>query len=351
MKIKNKFSSLLVVGFFIALPNVVLAQQDILKVGGVDDAGVANAYYSTIDPNNLRLTQDQWKDVNGFNDPINKIIEATGYFNHGDLSFWRSIEMVRDKRSGKRGNIGFTTANYATEADALTKTNIVSIVNMEYSPGPDGERITQFYVYANDAAGERRISTSFDARGEELFLPAACFSCHGGDDGAESPMAAASYDGGSGETNATFLAFDVHTMSFGDTTRASLEKAFKKMNKAVLRTNPTRATKKLIKGLYGGKGLPSATQIDGYMPADWAGEEELYHEVVVPSCRLCHTAADTKVLGLAWWKANPGKIREVVFHEDLMPNSLPVYERFWDSTADPVQWEILLDALNRFETP
>jgi hypothetical protein len=351
MNFKVKVTSLLVAGAFIALPSTVLAQQDILKIGGIDDAGVANAYYSTVDPDNLRLTQNQWEEVNGFNDPTNKIIEATGYFNHGDLSFWRSIEMVRDKRPGKRGNIGFTTANYATEIDALNRNNIVSIVNMEYSPGPDGERITQFYVYAPDAGGARQISTSFDARGEELFLPAACFSCHGGDDGAESPMAAGSYDGGSGETNATFLAFDVHTMSFGGTSRASLEKAFRKMNKAVLRTNPTKATKKLIKGLYGGPGLPSATQIDGYIPADWAGEEELYTEVVVPSCRLCHTVADTKVLGLAWWKANPGKIREVVFHEDLMPNSMPTYERFWENTAGDDQWEILLDALNRFETP
>jgi mono/diheme cytochrome c family protein len=320
------------------------AQHNFLKAGGVDDEGVATAYYNTIDPDGLRTTQDDWERENGFDDPRNTVVVAAGYFNEGDLAFYRRIEMVVDKRPGKKGNIAFTTVNYETEEDANSDVNRVSIVNMEYSPGPDGDRITKFYVF-HPETGARQTSTAFDSRNEQLFVPAACFSCHGGDDDAESPLS--EYNDGSGETNATFLAFDINTMTFGNPPRADLEDEFKKFNQAVLRTNPTRATRALINGLYGGSGLRNSEQDLSYMPSSWTGEEELYHEVFVPECRSCHTTSDTKLNSLEWWKANPGKIREVVFHEQTMPNSMPSFERFWNSN----QPEILDEALTRFETP
>jgi hypothetical protein len=342
----------LVVGYCLAFTNTASAQQDLLKAGGVDDEEVALAYYSTIDPNNERLTQDDWKAVNGFNDPLNKVVEVKGYFNNGDLGFWRSIEMVRDKRPGKKGNVAFTTVNYDTEEASIAGTPQGSIVNMEYSQGPDDDRITKFYVYASDTdpdytAGERKTNTALAIGGDPLYLPAACFSCHGGDDDAESPIT--SYNDGSGESNATFLAFDVNTMTFNNTSLASLEADFKKLNKGVLRTDPSKATRKLIKGLYGGRGLPRSTQDSGYIPASWddGGDNAyLYSEVIVPSCRLCHTAADTKLLSLAWWKANPDSIREEVFHEERMPNAPHSYGEFWASN----QPDILRDALDRFES-
>jgi hypothetical protein len=322
----------------------ISAQHNFLKAGGVDDEGVATAYYNTIDPDGLRTTQDDWERENGFDDPRNTVVVAAGYFNEGDLAFYRRIEMVVDKRPGKKGNIAFTTVNYETEEDANSDVNRVSIVNMEYSPGPDGERITKFYVF-HPETGARQTSTAFDSRNEQLFVPAACFSCHGGDDDAESPLS--EYNDGSGETNGTFLAFDINTMTFGNPPRADLEDEFKKFNQAVLRTNPTRATRALINGLYGGSGLPEHEQNLSYMPSSWTGEEQLYHEVFVPECRSCHTTSDTKLNSLEWWKANPGKIREVVFHEQTMPNSMPSFERFWNSN----QPDILEEALTRFETP
>jgi hypothetical protein len=320
------------------------AQHNFLKAGGVDDEGVATAYYNTIDPDGLRTTQDDWERENGFDDPRNTVVVAAGYFNEGDLAFYRRIEMVVDKRPGKKGNIAFTTVNYETEEDANSDVNRVSIVNMEYSPGPDGDRITKFYVF-HPETGARQTSTAFDSRNEQLFVPAACFSCHGGDDDAESPLS--EYNDGSGETNGTFLAFDINTMTFGNPPRADLEDEFKKFNQAVLRTNPTRATRALINGLYGGSGLPNDAQDLSYMPSSWTDEEQLYREVFVPECRSCHTTSDTKLNSLEWWKANPGKIREVVFHEQTMPNSMPSFERFWNS----IQPEILDEALTRFETP
>ncbi|MCU7877920.1 MAG: hypothetical protein KZQ84_14165 [Candidatus Thiodiazotropha sp. (ex Lucinoma borealis)] len=345
MKTTSTVVGVLLTSFIIADSGVAQTLQNTLKAGGVDDEEVANAYYETIDPDSQRLSQSDWEDINGYNDPINTVVVAKGHFSAGDLGFWREISMVRDKRDGFRGNIAFTTVNYNTEQDSLDGTNPVSIVNMEYSPGPEEDRITKFYIY-DVVTGERVTSTTFDTTGEELFLPAGCFSCHGGDDDAEAPLEGG-YNEGSGETNATFLAFDANTMTFGNTTLASLESAFKELNKAVLRTDPTKATRKLVKGLYGGSRLPRNTQNLDYIPASWADEADLYREVIIPSCRGCHTTSDTKLLSLAWWKSNPGKIREVVFHEHTMPNSLPNFERFWMS----VQPWILDDALIRFGSP
>ncbi len=351
MKTRVAVVGVLVVSFSIAVPGTATsAQHNFLKAGGVDDVDVANAYYNTIDPDGLRTTQRDWEEVNGFNDPLNKVVVAAGYFNQGDLSFFRRIEMVVDKRPGKKGNIAFTTVNYSSQDDANSDKNRVSIVNMEYSPGPDGTRITKFYVFDTDPAGTRLASTAFDSRGEQLFLPAACFSCHGGDDDAVSPLS--EYNDGSGETNGTFLAFDINTMTFGNPPQADLEKAFKQFNQAVLRTNPTQATRALINGLYGGPGLPRSTQDLTYIPSSWAGEEQLYRGVFVPSCRSCHTTSDTKLNSLEWWMANPAKIREVVFHEETMPNSMPSFNRFWESAGTAIdQPAILGDALTRFETP
>lgn len=345
MKKKSIVAGVLMSSLVMAVPGTAFSQHSFLKSGGVDDANVAIAYYNTIDPNNLRMTQAEWLEVNGYNDPLNEIIEVRGHFSDGDLAFWRSISLVNDKRSGHEDNIAFTTANYNTEMDALNGTNPVSIVNMEYSPGPEDDHITKFYVFDVNT-GERVTSTVFDSSNEQLHLPAACYSCHGGDDDAEAPLPDG-YNEGSGETNATFLAFDINTMTFGNTTQASLEPNIKKLNEAVLNTDPTKATRKLVKGLYGGAELPRSTQDLTYIPTSWMDEPVLYREVIVPSCQGCHTTSDTKILSLQWWKANASSIREVVFHEQLMPDSMPAFNRFWSTN----QHQIVSDALDRFELP
>ncbi|MCU7818056.1 MAG: hypothetical protein KZQ57_04105, partial [gamma proteobacterium symbiont of Lucinoma myriamae] len=187
MKKRATVTGVLMAGLSIVLPGTVFSQHSFLKSGGVDDKNIAIAYYNTIDPDNLRPTQDAWLEVNGYNDPANEEIEVRGHFSDGDLAFWRSISLVNDKRAGYEGNIAFTTANYSTEMDALNGTNPISIVNMEYSPGPEDDLITKFYVFDVNT-GERVTSTVFDNSREQLHLPAACFSCHGGDDDAEAPL-------------------------------------------------------------------------------------------------------------------------------------------------------------------
>jgi hypothetical protein len=334
--------------------------NDFLRAGGVDNAGVAAAYYKTIDPNDLRLTQAAWEEVNGYNDPRNTAVEANGYFNQGDLGFGRSISMVVDQRPGYAGNIAFTTVNHLSAADGLAETNKVSTVNMEYSPMvAGGPRIVKFYVYADkgDASGfpdgiaERQLSSNFEGRGEK-FLPALCFACHGGSDRASSLAPGTPYPNG-GNANSYFLAFDMSTMEFtNEQPRANLEATFKAMNRAVLQTRPKGATRTVINGLYGGSTLPSATQNTNWVPSDWsaAGESRLYLDVIVPACRSCHTSSETELLKFSSFRSLARDVREKVFGERTMPNALPSYNSFWLST-NPYQPGVLSDALTRFGAP
>ena len=331
----------------LVLPATAYSEEGLLKANGVDDEAVANAYYQTIDPDNLRLTQHDWEVVNGYHDPVNEVVEVAGHFNASDLGFWRRISMVEDKRPGYKGNIAFTTVNYATEYDAVNDVNAVSIVNMEYSPGAEGDRTTKFYIY-DGSTGERLTKTVFDpdpATAEELYLPAGCFSCHGGDDDAEAPLPDG-YNEGTGETNAGFLAFDFNVFEFGSlVTRADQEAAVKKLNEGVLKTDPPGAVRKLIRGIYGGKGLPRDTQDSSYTPSSWAAEPQLY-QVIVTDCLGCHTMSDSKVLSFEWWKSNTGELREAVFEDNFMPNSPYAHRRFWSNG----NVDIVHDAIIRFES-
>lgn len=319
----------------------------LLKANGVSTSQDAADYYATIDPGNLRLTQAAWREVNGFNDPVNEVVVVGGHKNTSDLGFWRRIEMVIDMRWGKRRNVAFTTFNFATENDAFLNQNPLSIVNMEYSPGPNGDRIAKFYIYNPD--GTRKTSTFFDPDGihdpaakEELFLPNGCASCHGGGE---------DFRAHSGKTDGGFLAFDFNVFEYGTlTSRAANEANVKKLNQGVLMTDPPSAVKSLIFGLYGGYKLPSATQNSAYMPSDWATEPALW-KVVVTDCLGCHTLSESSVLNLNYWKLHVGSLREQVFEYQLMPNSPYANRRFWNT--DPNQLptdhsQTVSDALTRF---
>ena len=347
-KLKAAITGVLLAG--VILPGAVYSDDEengFLKANGVDNEAVANAYYQTIDPDNLRLTQYDWENVNGYHDPVNEIVEVAGHFNASDLGFWRRISMVEDKRPGYTGNIAFTTVNYVTEYDAVNDVNPVSIVNMEYSPGPEGNRITKFYIY-DGATGQRLTKTVFDpdqATAEELYLPAGCFSCHGGEDDAEAPLPNG-YNDGTGETDGGFLAFDFNVFEFGSlVTRADQKAAVKKLNQGVLKTNPPQAVKKLIRGLYGGRGLPRNTQDSSYVPSSWVTEPQLY-QVIVTDCLGCHTLSESEVLSLKWWKSNTDELREAIFEDNSMPNSPFAHRRFWSNG----NVDIVSDAINRFES-
>lgn len=347
MKSKSNFASVLISVALLGGSTFSSAvySSPLLKANGVSTSQDADDYYSIIDPNNLRLTQKDWRIVNGFEDkfgnpiPGNEIVVVGGHKNVSDLGFWRRIEMVIDKRYGYRRNVAFTTYNFETEADAINNINAKSIVNMEYSPGPNGDRITKFYIYAAD--GTRKNSTFFDpdpATSEELFLPNGCAACHGGGEDFRSH---------SGKTDGGFLAFDFNVFEYGTTanssSRAANEANVKKLNQGVLMTNPPSAVKNLIFGLYGSYKLPLATQNSDYVPSSWATEPALW-KVVVTDCLGCHTLSESSVLDLNYWKLNVGALREQVFKYQLMPNSPYANSRFWNTNHH----QIVEDALIRF---
>lgn len=340
-KLNKILSGLLLAGCLLPVSLYAVAGEDgLLKANGVSTEGDAIEYYATIDPDHMRMTQDAWRDVNGFNDPANEIVVVKGHKNVSDLGFYRKIEMVIDKRDGYEGNVAFTTFNYFTEDDAIDDVAgelAASIVNMEYSPGPDGDHITKFYIY-NGKTRERLLSTIFDpdlTKAEELYLPSGCTSCHGGEDGF----------GHEGDIKGGFLAFDFNVFEFGSlVTRADQEENVKKLNEGVLMTNPPRAVKKLAYGLYGGRDLPLDTQNSAFIPSDWAGEEELYG-VIVTDCLGCHTLSESAVLSLNWWKRNTGELQEHVLEDENMPNSPFAHRRFFSETNNH---EIVRDALDRF---
>ena len=337
----------------------------LLKANGVSTAQDAADYYATIDPGNLRLTQKDWRIVNGFEDkdgnpiPGNEVVVVGGHKNVSDLGFWRRIEMVIDKRWGKRRNVAFTTYNFETEDDAINNINAKSIVNMEYSPGPNGDRITKFYIYhAEDGSpdsGKRLLKTFFDPDGlhdplkkdELYFLPNGCAACHGGGE---------DFRAHSGKTDGGFLAFDFNVFEYGtsanSTSRAANEANVKKLNQGVLMTDPPSAVKSLIYGLYGGKYLPNDMQNSAYRPTDWDTEKDLWN-VVVTDCLGCHTLSESSVLNLNYWKLHVGSLREHIFEYRLMPNSPYANRRFWNtdpnqSPTTPAHSDTVRNALDRF---
>lgn len=310
---------------------------NLLKANGVSTEADAILYYNTIDPNSQRLTQAAWREVNGFNDLRNEIVVVGGHKNISDLGFWRRIEMVIDKRPGYVGNVAMTTFNFVTEADTVDPKNAKSIVNMEYSPGPNGDRITKFYIY--DASGAREYGTIFDpdlAKAETLFLPNGCASCHGG---------RKDFATSGGKTGGGFLAFDFNAFEYGTlTSRAANEANVKKLNKGVLMTKPPSAVKNLVNGLYGGKYLPLTTQNSAYRPSDWPASEQALWNVVVADCLGCHTLSESEVLSLDYWKVNVGDLREKILKHKTMPDSPYANRRFWSTDHH----SIVEDALNRF---
>jgi hypothetical protein len=313
---------------------------NLLKANGVSTEADAISYYQTIDPNNERLTQDAWRAVNGFDDPRNEIVVVGGHQNVSDLGFWRRIEMVIDKRPGFVGNVAMTTFNFETEDDAFLNLNAKSIVNMEYSPGPNGDRITKFSIY-DAGSGDRKNSTFFDpnpATREELFLPNACAACHGGG------THGVDFRTHGGKTGGGWLAFDFNVFHYGSrTSRAANEAGVKKLNQGVRMTYPPSAVETLISGLYGGNNLPLATQDSAYRPKSWNTEPALWN-VVVTDCLGCHTLTEQDVLSLDQWKRNVGSFREITFIKKEMPNAPFSNRRFFNTNNH----QIVENALNRF---
>jgi hypothetical protein len=349
-----------------------------------NDATDAANYYSAIDPTDSKTDLTAWKIANGI--PTNAIPPATTnfngvvaatYMNCLDLGFARRMIM-----SGNgTGDWAYAVANYPNLADAISDTNKIATVTMDYSAVPPGtNRFTKFYVYG---ANDQRLSEANLDGGGNRFVPGLCEVCHGGLGG---PVNA-----GQGDVHAHFLAFDVRALDYASSnnlTQAALEPELKLLNAGVLAIeqdignedamNFSPTITNLVQGWYG-TGLTNPVQNVNFVPAAWqdqsltgtlslAGQVYLYKNVIAPSCRSCHETRTVSQLpdfrSFSNFVANAGLVRYDVFGANgigtspvamnptlmpgvfTMPQARRTFQRFWNSLAPRPQAEILAAYLN-----
>jgi len=320
--------------------------------GHAEDRNSAVAYYATIDPNDRRLTLDDWLVVNGFDTGATA---SAVYVNDADLGFGRNMYV----KTHPDGRVASYVVNHGDAtipspanptADPVDGTaeekivnihngqNVIATVAMEYGPpdaDPGAPYFTTFYAYAPD--GTRIELADLDGRGAKA-IPGACNVCHGG---SPRPVLADGRVPSRGDTGAGFLPWDLDTFSFSDTlygglpiySRASQESDFKALNAAVLLTNPNATTQEIVEGWYGGAGLPAATFDGNVVPAGWTGHEAAYREVFAPNCRNCHMTRSPALAFQTYgeFAALQARASHLVFDRSIMPLARRTYDRFWTS--------------------
>lgn len=313
-------------------PQPKSANGEFLVKRDVNDLAEAQAYYDAIDPPVAGVSQKdtfaKWKTANGFDA---NVATTAVYFNGGDLAFGRLMSMVT---SGT--NVAYFVTNFKSTTEAVDFLNgdpnakPIATVAMEYSPHPSGgQPYTKFFVF--DGAGSRVGSANLDGIADRA-VPGLCVNCHSG----------ANYSSTSTDpkiqvgnlSDARFLAFDLQSFQYYGSApyrRADQEAAFKVLNQTILQTNKSPAEQELITGWY-----PGSTFNNDFVPAGWAGHDQLYKDVVAKYCRSCHTSRGT---GLDWntytlFQSFTGSIRYDVCTSRGMPHALVTYSNFWfDPTA------------------
>jgi hypothetical protein len=260
-----------------------------------EDENTALAYYATVDPNDDRLTLDDWLLVNGFGGGATA---SAVYVNEADLGFGRHMYV----KTHPDGRVASYVVNHGDDtsptpsnptadpvdgsadekiANVHNGLNVIATVAMEFGPpveDPGAAYYTKFYAFGPD--GERIQQADLDGRGAKS-IPGVCNVCHGG---SPRPVLADGRYPGRGDTGAGFLPWDLDAFGFSNTlygglpiySRASQEDDFKALNAAVLATNPNETTREVIEGWYGGVGLPDATFTGSVVPAGWVGHEAAY---------------------------------------------------------------------------
>jgi hypothetical protein len=335
----------------------------------------AEAYYQTIDPRRRKTTFEVWKQANEFNVFGNDARDAHAtYLNGADLNFGR--DMFVKYRSD--GGVASYVQNYPTVQDAVNGTNLLATVAFEYGPPvddngvpiPNRPQFTTFYVF--DKTGARVTKVDLDGRGEK-FIPGLCNVCHGGKPKPVHPVTGKYQD--SGDTGAQWIPWDLDTFGFAPRfTKDAQQAEFKKLNTAILHTNPTDATTILIEGWYGGQGLPHDTFDGSFVPPGWNNTAEgdkraLYLKVVAPMCRSCHNQrgtyhnsghiifqgeplqTDLEFNTFSQFKEFKDEIESLVYDQALMPLARRTFENFWRSSAPKTLDDELFDGRSHQNPP
>lgn len=401
---------------YITRNNHIIAQDDnggidtnasiILENSRISSLTYAQAYYTTVDPNNERTTLSQFKSLNGFdNGADNHII----FRDEIDLGYGRDMYL----KSNDDGNFAFYVENYvvqlsegdvstyaALSLDAAISTNPefhISTNAIEYSPidpnDPNSEKILKFFTYSpvnSNNIKERATSIDLDGRGEK-FMPTACLVCHGGSlyplntDGSFSVDALRTPKLNS--LNTEHFAFSEQS----GFTEIDQQSAIKAMNQLVHTSynnlkNLDRNTQAkwsadfaidISSGAYNGDFSTDSYDQD-YIPSGWTqnenrpdGVERLYNEVVKEHCIACHSirgsSAGEEIIaefnGQDISLANAinfssyekfisynDSIIEQVYRRGVMPLSLLNYTTFWNTpSAAPTLLASFLSDFDAFD--
>jgi hypothetical protein len=301
-------------------------------------------YYQAIGAIPDKDTFDKWKQRNLFDAaPLNHAELRSVYFNSVDLEFGRDMHCVEHKRDRfgtiglypRANNLGLAegevivgaacwVANHGPEpgttgfpnptkalAEAGEGKNPFAIVAMEWKAGAG----VKFYAFGRD--GRLVTAAALDSEGPK-FVPNACLACHGG-----------LFDSEAGQVHgAAFLPFDMSTFRLrpDDPRGGYLPYDFAKLNALVANTREGRdAITEFIDGLN--------REGDHYVPASWAGKEDVYRQVIKPYCRTCHLAVRPDVIASAQqFQAQAPRVQAVLCSIGSMPHAEVPFKKFWAST-------------------
>lgn len=358
------------------------------------------AYYKEIDPRGKRLTLEDFYNYNNFGGDTGSFsgsIEAsTTFANAGDLGFGREMHC---RKSG--GDVACYVTNYGyIHTDDLVdlkqaneKKMPVATVAMEYSrieskPAPgvaefdESERVVKFYVYeggynavanpSNPAPGGLLPEADLDNRGDRP-VPQLCMVCHGGfykgGPVLEGAPAFATRD--DVKLGSQFVPFDLSLYEFeSPADKLAQQSAFKLMNEMVsyvaskpVGDPPVASAPEIVAvvaEMYSG-GNPGIQEEEFVVPL-WSGDplqEQMYREVLAPSCRMCHLAVADVAPGGSASPLRFGSHADFVSKlakaetrtcepELVMPHAKVTHELFWTSVGphQPAIFQLYGDQFN-----
>lgn len=366
----------------------------------VDSDAYATAYYKAIDPTNAKDSFTKWRDANGFTslDPGSNVV----FLDTHDLGYGRNMTMRRTAAGTPLAGVAVYVENYRVPVFAgqnYTQINLDAAVArsrrylagynaIEWGPqdadgngAPDdlngdgainaADYLTRFYSFAPD--GARVLSVDMDGKGRK-GMPTTCISCHGGRQYPLLPDGSfAAPDGGfvpaggrlpviAGDTRARLQPLNLDTLTYATDagyTRADQEANFKLLNLAVYDSYERNATpppghwnstiaRSMLESWYGGAALPAVGFTGGFVPPGWrmdatptpaAGADNLYREVIGPSCMTCHMLrgnshmSDMDFATYAKFSPYARAVQALVFDRGNMPLSRVGYERLHADTA------------------
>jgi hypothetical protein len=319
---------------FLLFPNPQVQADGSLQTNTL---AYAQAYYAAIDPENTKDTLAKWRAANGFDTGTGTQVTAV-FGDSRDLGFGRRLTA----RQNPDGTLAFYVENYLIKtgaAYAFSPVNLeaaivrdsnalVYVAGLEFSPGPAGGASFAKFFNFDVTTGARLNTADIDGRGDKA-MPGPCITCHGGRADALTPPDASgnprfnlllnAVSGARGDVMGQLPPFEVASFQFSTDpgyTRADQEPLLKTINGMVLCSYPLPAASTfpedacrrtasvgewqgtaaaLIKGGYGGDGLPNPVYAEPAAPSSWvaAGQTSLYETVVAPACRVCHVMRGT----------------------------------------------------------